>query len=185
MGYYNIIIYPDGQDMTTIVTEFVKLKYNLLPMGMCTSGDIFQSKLEKLLGDIEGVKTYIDDIIVSSKDIFENHTEQLRIIFGRLRAAGLEVNAPKCSFGLKDITYLGYIIKREGVKPVPKKVQGITDLSRPSTTTEARSLIGMVHYYMDIWPRWLHVLAPLTEAASGPKGRKNCGTTHWKVPLSN
>ena len=47
------------------------------------------------------------------------------IISGRLRAAGLKVNVPKFSFGLKNIPYLGYIITREGIKPDPKKVQGI------------------------------------------------------------
>ena len=42
-------------------------------MGMCTSGDIFKAKVETLLGDIEGVKTYIDDILILSKDCFGNH----------------------------------------------------------------------------------------------------------------
>ena len=50
------------------------------------------------------------------------------MIFSRLHAAGLKVNAPKCSFGSKDIPYLGYVITREGIKPGPKKVQGIIDL---------------------------------------------------------
>ena len=79
---------------------------------MCVSGDIFQSKLEELLGDVEGVKTYIDNILVLSKDFFKEYIEQLRIIFGRLRATGLKCNGPKCSFWLKDIPYLGYVIKR-------------------------------------------------------------------------
>ena len=64
MGYYNIRISPTSQDMTTIVTEFGRFKYNRLPMGMWTSGNIFQFKVDELLGDIEGVKTYIDDILV-------------------------------------------------------------------------------------------------------------------------
>ena len=66
------------------------------------------------------------------------------MIFGRLHAAGLKVNAPKCSFGLKEIPYLGYVITRDGIKPDPKKVKGVTDLGRPATTTEARALIDMV-----------------------------------------
>ena len=93
------------------------------------------------------------------------------IIFGRLRAAGLKVNVPKCSFGLKEITYLGYDTTREGIKPDARKVKGIIFIGRPATTTEARALIGMVHYYRDMWPRRSHILAPLTEAASRPKGR--------------
>ena len=128
MGYYKIIFSPDSQDMTNIVTGFVKLKYNCLHMGMCASGDIFQAKVDEILGDIEGVKNYIDDILVLGRDSFENHIEQLIIIFGRLCAAGLKVNSSKCSFGLKDIPYLGYVITREGIKSDPNKVQGILDI---------------------------------------------------------
>ena len=119
---------PASQDMMVIVTEFGKFKYNCLPMGMYDYGYIFQSKVDNLLSNIKGVKTHIYDIIVLGKDSFENHTDQLRIIFARLRAEGLKVNAPKCSFGLKDITYLGYVITREGIKPNPKKVQMIMDI---------------------------------------------------------
>ena len=177
-GYYTIRLSPASQDMTTIVTKFGKFKYNYLPMGMYASGDIFQSKAEKILGDIEGVKTYIDDVIVLGKDSFENHIEQLIIIFGRLSAASLKANVLKCSFGLKEIPYLGYVITREGIKPHPKKVQGIIYLGRSSTTTEARWIIGMVQYYRYMCPRRSHVLAPLTEAASCPKGRKYFGMAH-------
>ena len=113
-------------------------------MGMWASGDIFQAKIDKLLGDIESVKTYIDDILVLGKDSFEKHTAQLINILGRLHAAGLKVNAPKFSFGLKNIPYVGCVITKEGIKPEPQKVQGIMDLGRPSMTTEARALIEMV-----------------------------------------
>ena len=64
-------------------------------MVMCTSGDIFQTKVEKLISDTKGVKTYIDDILVLRNDLFRNQIENLGMIFGRLRAAGLKVNAPK------------------------------------------------------------------------------------------
>ena len=67
MGYYTIRLSPTSQDMTAIVTEFGKFEYNRLPMVMCDLGDILQAKLYKMLGDIDGVKTYIDDILVLSK----------------------------------------------------------------------------------------------------------------------
>ena len=45
------------------------------------------------------------------------------------------------------------------------------DPGQPATNTEAQALIGKVKYYMDMCARRSHILDPLTEAASGPKGR--------------
>ena len=73
--------------------------------------------------------------------------------------------------------YLHFLRVREVIKPDTKKVQVIMDISRPSTTTEAIVIIGMVYYYRDMWHRRSHVLDPLTEATSGPKDKKYCGTT--------
>ena len=83
----------------------------------------------------------------------------------------VKINAKKCSFGLKEIPYRGYIITREGIKPEDsKKIQGIMDIECPKTTTDVKSLIGMVQYYRDMWKSHSHILAPLTEASGGPKG---------------
>ena len=68
MGYYTIRLSPASQDMTTIVTEFGKFRYNRLPMGMCASGDIFQAKVDELLDAIGGIKSYTDGILVLSED---------------------------------------------------------------------------------------------------------------------
>ena len=70
MVNYTITLLPTSQYMTTIVTEFVKFKYNRLAIAVCALGDISQANVENLLSCIEGVKTYIDDILVWSKDWF-------------------------------------------------------------------------------------------------------------------
>ena len=99
-------------------------------------------------------------------------------------AVGLKVNAPKFSFGLKDITYLGYVITREGIKPDPNKVQGIMYPGRPASTTEARAIICMVQYYRDMWPRRSHVLNTLTEAAISLKGRNFLWNNALEIPFN-
>ena len=73
---------------------------------------------------------------------------------------------------LNEIDILGYIITPSGVKPNPKKIQAIKALERPRTVTEVRSLVGLVQYYRDLWPRRSHVLQPFTEISSGKKGKK-------------
>ena len=72
-------------------------------MGIFISGDILQAKVDDILSDIYDTKTYINDILVLSKERFYKNIEQPRIIFGRLHVAGLKVNATKCIFGLKEI----------------------------------------------------------------------------------
>ena len=50
---------PASQDITAIVIEFGKFRYNYLPMNMCALGDILQSEVGDLIGDIEGVKNIL------------------------------------------------------------------------------------------------------------------------------
>ena len=123
-GYYNIRLLPTIYDIMMIVTEFGKFKYKFLPVGMSDSGDVFQAKVDKIIGDIKGIKTYTNDILVLSKNRFSKHIKQLIIIFSILRAASLKVNAPKCSFWLKDIHYLVYGITRVVINDDNNKYKG-------------------------------------------------------------
>ena len=73
MRYYNVSVFPMSQDMRKIATGFGKFRYNRIPMGMCALGDILQDKVDELLGDIKGVKTYIGNLLVLIREIFSNH----------------------------------------------------------------------------------------------------------------
>ena len=183
MGYYSIRLSPRASDACTIVTEFGKFRYKRLPMGVSCSPDIFQAKINELLGDIEGICAYLDDLLLLSKGSWEDHLERLEEVFKRLRDKGLRVNPLKSYFGINEIEYLGYIISQQGIKPQPKKVQAILDIQRPRTTTELRRLVGMVNYYRDLWQGFSHILGPLTEMASGKKIKRFHGTQNMKKPF--
>ena len=99
MECYTKIISPASQDKKTIITKFGKFRYNHILMMMCDSREILHNIVYKILGDIKNIKTYIEDILVLSKDSFSKHKDCLRFIYDRLRASGLKLNTPKCSFG--------------------------------------------------------------------------------------
>ena len=141
-------------------------------MGVSCSPDIFQAKIYELLGDIQGTKAYIDDILAINKGTFSEHLEQLEEIFRRCQKANLQLNANKCNFGINEIDYLGYIVTPEGVKPDPKKIKAIQAMERPTTVTEVRRFIGMIQYYRDLWPKRSHTLQPFTSVSSGKKGTR-------------
>ena len=63
VGYYTIMFLSASQDMTMIVPEFGKFRYNRLHMEICAFVNIFQAKLGDMVGGINVIKTYIDDVL--------------------------------------------------------------------------------------------------------------------------
>jgi hypothetical protein len=179
MGYYNIRLTPDASSLCTIVTPWGKYKYLRLPMGISCAPDIFQDRMNDLLGDLEFVRAYLDDLLVLTKGSFEDHLQDLEVVLERLQKAGLKCNAPKCSFAKKEMEYLGYIITSEGIKPDPKKVEAILALERPKTVKDVRRLLGMIQYYRDIWRRRSHILSPLTQLIGGEKSKVKNKVIQW------
>ena len=107
MGYYHIELTPFSKSLCTIVTPWGNYEYQRLPMGLCNSPDIFQERMFELFSDLEYVRAYIDDLLVTSSGSFEEHLERLDKVFSRLSEAGLKVNANKSHFAKSEIEYLG------------------------------------------------------------------------------
>ena len=151
MGYYMLRLDPDAQKICTIITPWGKYQYLRLPMGVSVSPDVFQEKISDLMEGLEFIRTYLDDLLIISNSTFEEHLQQLVTVLKRLQRAGLKINAEKSFFFAPEIEYLGYMLTKEGVKPVQKKVQAVLDLQPPTTLKQLRSLLGMVQFYRDMW----------------------------------
>jgi hypothetical protein len=83
----------------------------------------------ELLGDIPNIQVYLDDIIITSNGIFEEHAEIMEKVLERLQQANFRTNLRKCYFGESKNYYLGYEITRDCIQPQPKKVEAILKLS--------------------------------------------------------
>jgi len=166
MGYYHIKLNPDAKKLCTIVLPWGKYEYQRLPMGLCNSPDIFQEKMGGLMADLEYVRAYINDLLVFSNGSWTDHLQKLEQVFKRLKSAGLKINAKKSFFGKSELEYLGYWITREGIQPMPKKVQAILAIQPPKDKRQLRRFIGMINFYRDMWIQRSEILAPLTELTS-------------------
>ena len=123
MGYYHLELSPKLRELCTIVLPFGKFEYQRILMGLCSSPDIFQEKMNKFFEVLDFVQAYIDDLLCTTKGTFDDHLEELKHIFSWLKQAGLKVNAKKSFFARLELEYLGYWITRKGIKPVIKKVE--------------------------------------------------------------
>ena len=84
-------------------------------------------------------------------------------VLQRLHRAGLKINAEKSSFFAPEIEYLGYLLIKDGIKPVQKKIQAVLDLQSPTTLKELLRFLGMVQFYRDIWKQHSHILVLLMD----------------------
>nr|GEW92858.1 reverse transcriptase domain-containing protein [Tanacetum cinerariifolium] len=62
--------------------------------------------------------------------------------FQTLRKINMKLNPKKCSFGLAEGVFLGYVIAPEGIKPCLEKTTAVLQLPSPKTIKEVQSLNG-------------------------------------------
>ena len=83
-----------------------------------------------VLKDLPFAMAYLDDIIIYSSTP-EEHLEHIRTVFEKLCDAKLSMKLSKCHFFAKEIQYLGHILGKEGIKPVPAKTEAIKVMHPP------------------------------------------------------
>ena len=122
MGYYTIRLDPEASRYCTIIFPWGN-SYKRLPMGIAGSPNIFQSKMSELMSTLEFVRTYLDDLLIISKDSLDDHLKKLREVFIKLRESWLKINADKSNFCTTETENLGYTLTRKGIKPQTKKIE--------------------------------------------------------------
>ena len=144
----------------TVNTHKGLYAYNRLPFGLASGPAIFQRTMDTVLQGIQGVTCYIDDILVSSVNN-ESHIQALEEVFCRLKKHGFKLKLEKCEFLLSHVEYLGHIISKDGIQPIPSKVEAIVHAPAPANMQQLRSFLGLVNYYGRFIPNLSSLLQPL------------------------
>jgi hypothetical protein len=63
----------------------------------------------------------LDDILIYSINE-KNYIKQVNLIFEALKKAGIRINGLKCTFHIKEVEFLGYIVGLDRIKMDLKKV---------------------------------------------------------------
>lgn len=162
MAYNQFVLDEASQNITCINTHRGLYKYTRLVFGLANAPAIFQKAMENILSGLDGVLCLLDDICITGKDETE-HLERLDAVLQRLQAAGLTLQRDKCEFFKDEISYLGYIINKDGLKKCPNKVKAIVEAPTPNNVTQLQSFLGLVNYYRNFVPSASTILNPLYE----------------------
>ena len=101
---------------------------------------------ERHFFDIPVVVIYMDDTIVFGYADLGRHLVDITEVLRRLQEAGFQVNPDKCLWFQPAVTYLGFLITRDGIKPQPDKIQGIIIMQRPKSQQDVHHFVGMVNF---------------------------------------
>jgi hypothetical protein len=128
--------------------------------------------MEKVLQGIQNVLVYIDDLLLHSG----HHPEHLKLldeVLFRLVHNWIKMNLKKCIFGSPEVTYLGFQLTREGIKPGKDKLKAVADFKPPSNTREVHQFLGLCNFFRAHIRDFAKIASPLTELT-----RKECP---WKA----
>ena len=80
VGYYHIVLDRESSYLCTMILPWGKYCYCRLPMGLIGSPDIFQAIINNLMGDLQNVRAYLDNILVTTAGSFEDHLKHVELV---------------------------------------------------------------------------------------------------------
>ena len=161
-GYWQVGMHEESQEKTAFATWNGLYEFKVMPFGLCNAPTTFQRLMEKVLSGAvrEKCLIYLDDILVMGQT-FEEHINNLRMVFDCLLKAGLRLKPGKCKLVRKQVEYLGYVVSSTGISADREKVLAVQGFPRPTELRALRAFLGLTSYYRRFIPCYSSIAQPL------------------------
>lgn len=111
-------------EKTAFRTHHGHFEFLVMPFGLTNAPSTFQALMNEVFRKYlcQFVLVFFDGILVYSKT-WKDHLSHMRIIFELLQAHRLCLKKSKCSFGEKQVAYLGHIVSNTCVLADANKIK--------------------------------------------------------------
>lgn len=163
-GFHQIEMAKNSIEKTAFTVNNGHYEYTRMPFGLRNSPSTFQRVMDEVLKDLQNkiCMVFMDDIIIFSVGLQE-HAQNLKLVFSKLREANLKIQLDKCEFLRKEVEFLGHIVTPEGIRPNKKKIEAIKNFPIPKTAREIKSFLGLLGYYRRFIKNFAKLTKPLTK----------------------
>ena len=143
-GCHQVELHPESRPITTISSHKGLFRYKRLAQGANAAFEEYQHETGQLFVIEKHIENISDDILIGGIDT-QHHDENLRRCFQILKENGLTIKLEKCLFRKTEISFFGFKISADGIKPMDDKIDAIMDFKWPTNVKEVRSFLGLMN----------------------------------------
>jgi hypothetical protein len=164
-GYNNVHIKEGDEWKAAFVCHRGSFEPVVMYFGLCNSPATFQTMMNEIFSDMADVMViYIDDLMIYTKtDDIQEHERLVKKVLKRLEEHDLFAKPEKCTFGVKEVEFLGMIVSREGIKMDDSKIKAIREWPTPKTVRGVTSFLELANFYRRFIEGYAQVARPLND----------------------
>ncbi|GJU39370.1 reverse transcriptase domain-containing protein [Tanacetum coccineum] len=135
------IMTKKDEEKTAFHTEEGVFCYTKMPFGLKNVGATYQRLVDSAFKEQIGVnlEAYVDDMVIKSRTE-QDIIKDIEQTFSTLRRINMKLNLKKCSCGMEEGKFLGYIVTSKGIRANPEKAKVVMDMPSPRTLKQMQSL---------------------------------------------
>ena len=172
-AYNSIELKGLAREQSAIRTQNSTYLVNRLFFGSSIAPSIFSQQIERCIDKCPDLGTpyvlsYFDDILVFSKDGFDDHLQKIKAVFTQLHESGFKIGLDKCQFFKNQVPWLGQIISAQGISPQPRHIREAKNILPPTSKKGVQSILGILNYLRPYVHRFAEQMFHITSLLRSP-----------------
>ena len=144
-GYHSIHLHEDDhRHLTTFISPWGRYRYKVAPQGYIASGDGYTRRFDEIVSDVPDMTKCVDDSLLWSNTL-ESSFSQAVDWLDLCGQNGITLHPEKFQFGRGTVTFAGFAITNDCVKPCQKFLDAIAGFPIPKNIHDIRSWFGLIN----------------------------------------
>jgi len=163
-GYNQIPMAITNMKKTAFITDDGNYFYKVMPFSLKNTGATYQRLMDKVFSHLIStcVEVYVDDMVVKSPS-YQQHAQDLSIVFFALRQYNLKLNPEKCVYNVDHGKFLGFMLTQHNIEANPEKCTTIIEIRSPNNIKEVQRLIARLTAIFRSLPKIAEQTQPIVQ----------------------